>query len=60
MTPLIMNATQKNDCAEVTELLINARADIAAVDAKGKTALAHAREHGLTRIQGVLVAHRAA
>ena len=24
MTPLIMNATQKNDCAEVTELLINA------------------------------------
>ena len=60
MTPLIMNATQKNDCAEVTELLINAGADIAAVDAKGKTALAHAREHGLTRIQEVLLAHGAA
>ena len=54
MTPLIMNATQKNDCAEVTELLINAGADIAAVDATGKTALAHAREHGLSGIQEVL------
>ena len=54
MTPLIMNATQKNDCAEVTELLINAGADLAAVDANGKTALAHAREYGLIRIQEVL------
>ena len=60
MTPLIMNATQKNDCAEVTELLINAGADIAAVDANGKTALAHARERGLTRIQEVLLAQGAA
>ncbi len=60
MTPLIMNATQKNDCAEVTELLINAGADIAAVNAKGKTALAYAREYGLTRIQEVLLAHGAA
>jgi ankyrin repeat protein len=60
MTPLIMNATQKNDCAEVTELLINAGADIAGVDAKGKTALAYAREYGLTRIQEVLLAHGAA
>lgn len=59
MTPLIMNATQKNDCAEVTELLINAGADLAAVDATGKTALAHARKHGLTRIQEVLLAHGA-
>jgi ankyrin repeat protein len=59
MTPLIMNATQKNDCAEVTELLLNAGADIAAVDAKGKTALTHAREHGLSRIQAVLLAHGA-
>jgi ankyrin repeat protein len=54
MTPLIMNATQKNDCAEVTELLIHAGADIGAVDANGKTALAHAQERGLTRIQEVL------
>ena len=60
MTPLIMNATQKNDCAEVTELLMSAGADSAAVDANGKTALAHARAHGLTRIQEVLLAHGAA
>jgi len=59
MTPLIMNATQKNDCAEVTELLIIAGADFAAVDGKGKTALAYAREFGLTRIQEVLLAHGA-
>jgi ankyrin repeat protein len=60
MTPLIMNATQRNDCAEVTERLINAGADIGAVDAQGKTALAYAREYGLTRIQEVLLAHGAA
>jgi ankyrin repeat protein len=60
MTPLIMYATQRNDCAEATELLIDAGADIAAVDAKGKTALAYAREHGLARIQEVLLAHGAA
>lgn len=59
MTPLIMNATQWNDCAEVTELLINAGADIAAADAKGKTALAYAREYGLKRIQEVLLSHGA-
>jgi ankyrin repeat protein len=57
MTPLIMNATQKNDCSEVTELLIRAGALVTAVDAKGKTALDHAREHGLTRIQEVLQRH---
>jgi uncharacterized protein len=56
VTPLIMNATQKNDCAEVTELLLSAGALIAAVGAKGKTALAHARERGLKRIQEVLMA----
>lgn len=54
VTPLIMNAMQKDDCAEVTELLINADADVAAVDANGKTARAHAQERGLTRIQEVL------
>lgn len=54
MTPLIMNATQKDDCAEVAELLLSAGADIAAVDATGKTALAHAQERGLPRIQDVL------
>lgn len=60
MTPLIMNATQKDDCSEVTELLINAGADIRATDAIGKTALTHARERGLARIQEVLRRHGAA
>jgi len=59
MTPLIMNATQKNDCSEVTELLISAGADIAAVDVKGKTAFTHAQERGLMKIQEVLRRHGA-
>jgi len=59
MTPLIMNATQKNDCSEVTELLIQAGADISAVDAKGKTALQHAVDHGLMKIEEVLRRHGA-
>jgi ankyrin repeat protein len=59
MTPLIMNATQKNDCSEVTELLIQAGADIRAVDAKGKTALQYAVEHGLKKIEEVLRRHGA-
>jgi hypothetical protein len=54
MTPLIMNATQKDDCSEVTELLIRAGADVTAMDSKGKTALAHAQECGLQKIQAVL------
>ena len=54
MTPLIMNATQNNDCAEVTELLLRAGADIGAVDSKGKTALDYADEYGLWRIAAVL------
>jgi len=54
VTPLIMNATQKDDCSEVTELLLAAGADINAVDAKGMTALAHATALGLTKIPEVL------
>ncbi len=54
MTPLIMNATQKEDCSEITELLIRAGADVKAMDAKGKTALAHAQDCGLQKIQTVL------
>jgi uncharacterized protein len=54
MTPLIMNATQKDDCAEVTVLLLQAGADMGAVDSQGKTALDYAVEHGLHRIEGVL------
>ena len=60
MTPLIMNATQTNDCAEATELLIAAGADITATDARGKTALVHAQERGLKRIVDVLRRHGAA
>ncbi|MCG3179207.1 MAG: hypothetical protein BIFFINMI_01540 [Phycisphaerae bacterium] len=54
MTPLIMNATQKNDCAEVTRLLLGAGADIRAVDAAGRSALDHARQRGLARITAAL------
>ena len=59
MTPLIMNATQKDDCREVTELLLASGADITATDASGKTALSHARERGLNRIEEVLLKHGA-
>ncbi len=58
-TALIVNATQRNDCAEVTELLLAAGADIHARDAAGKSALDHAREGGRARIQAVLEAHGA-
>ncbi len=54
MTPLIMNATQKDDCAEVTELLLRAGAEISAVDSQGKTALDYADQYGLKRIAAVL------
>lgn len=59
MTPLIMNATQKNDCSEVTQLLLAGGADISARDAAGKTARAHAQARGLTRIVEVLQRHGA-
>lgn len=57
MTPLIMNATQRDDCAEITEMLLKAGAEVNAVDAQGKTALAHAQERGLSRISEVLRRH---
>jgi ankyrin len=53
-TPLIMNATQKDDCSEVTELLLAAGANPTLVDAKGKTALDHALDRNLTRITEAL------
>jgi ankyrin repeat protein len=46
MTPLIMNATQKDDCAEVTKLLLQAGADIGAVDFQWKESLDYAVEYG--------------
>ncbi len=57
MTPLIMNATQRDDCSEVTELLIEAGADVHAVDANGKTAFDHATERNLEKILAVLRKH---
>lgn len=54
MTPLIMNASQREDCAEVTELLLDAGAEIDASDARGRTALTIAVEKGRTRIAEVL------
>lgn len=53
-TPLIMNASQHDDCAEVTGLLLQAGADIKAKDAQGKTALTHALEGKRTRVLEVL------
>ncbi|MBT6144426.1 MAG: ankryin, partial [Gemmatimonadetes bacterium] len=46
-------------CAEATQLLLAAGADIQATDAKGKTALAHAIEKDLQRILEVLRRHGA-
>ena len=54
MTPLIMNASQKDDCAEVAELLIHAGADVGAVDAKGRTALDCAIEGSQHQVEAVL------
>lgn len=59
VTPLIMNATQKDDCSEIAELLLASGADIHAKDGAGKTALAHARELDLVRITEVLLRHAA-
>ena len=55
VTPLIMNATQRDDCAEITELLLDAGADIHAADAQNRTALAHARQRNLPRITETLL-----
>ena len=56
-TPLIMNATQKDDCSEVTQILLNAGADINAPDAKGRTALVHAVARDNEHIISILRSH---
>lgn len=53
-TPLIHNATQKEDCSEITEMLLKAGADLNAIDEKGKTALQWAQEKKNTKIVSVL------
>jgi cytohesin len=58
-TPLIMNARQNDDCADVTELLLAAGADVGARDARGRTASDLAKEGKRTRILEVLQAHGA-
>jgi len=54
MTPLIMNASQNDDCAEVTELLLGAGAEVGAVDGKGKTALDYAVDGRNHRVEAIL------
>ena len=54
MTLLIMNATQRNDCAEVTALLLAEGAEIESQDAAGKTSLDHALARDLSRITQAL------
>ena len=53
-TPLIHNATQREDCSEITEQLLKAGADKNATDVKGKTALQWAEEKNNTKIVSVL------
>ncbi|PCJ93371.1 MAG: hypothetical protein COA50_13845 [Flavobacteriaceae bacterium] len=53
-TPLIHNATQREDCSEITEQLLEAGADLNAVDPGGKTALQWAQEKKNTKIASVL------
>ena len=53
-TPLMMNASQKNDCAESTELLLEAGADAGKRNPAGRTALEIAEGKKLSRIPAVL------
>lgn len=53
-TPLIHNATQREDCSEITEMLLKAGADLNAIDKKGKTALQWAKEKKNTKIESIL------
>jgi uncharacterized protein len=60
VTPLIMVATQANDCAECAELLIAAGADLHATDTKGRSALTWAVAKGAKRVEAVLRSSREA
>ena len=54
VTPLLMVATQKADCAECTRILLAAGADVHARDAKGRTGADWARARGATKVEAVL------
>ena len=54
-----MNARQRDDCTEVTTVLLEPGADIHVQDAKSKTALARGLEKNLERIPDVLRQHGA-
>lgn len=58
-TPLIMHVRQKPDRTDLAEILLDAGADIDAVDANGQSALAVALEHDLTEIAEFLRSHGA-
>jgi len=53
LTPLLMNSLMKEDCAEATELLLDAGADTT-VMFKGKTVVQIAEANGNTRIREIL------
>ncbi len=53
VTPLLMNALMKDDCGEVTKLLLDSGAD-SSVTFQGKTVAQIAEEKGNTRIMAVL------
>jgi len=53
-TPLIHNASQGEDCSEITEMLLQAGADVTLQEANGKTALDIAKEKNNTKIISVL------
>ncbi len=53
-TPAITLCVQAGQ-AELVQLLVNAGADVNAVDAQGVTPLAHARERGLAQIVSILL-----
>lgn len=57
MTPLLMNCSMKDDCAEVTKLLLDAGAD-PKITHKGRSAVEIAKSKGNEKIVAVLESHK--